>query len=206
MYTKRFPGLLALTAMLAAIGLLTASRPSSDRQSRSVIPIYQNTSYSFEERAVDLVSRLTLEEKQSLLGNSMAAIPRLGIRAYNVWSEALHGVLSGANPSVGIQGPTSFPNSVATGSSWDPELLRREASMIADEARAISQTGTKGLTFWSPVVEPIRDPRWGRTGECYGEDPFLSAAMASGYPRPYGRRSEIYEGRAYGQALLRQQQ
>ena len=183
MYTKRFPGLLALSAMLAAIGLLTASRPSSDRQSRSVIPIYQNTSYSFEERAVDLVSRLTLEEKQSLLGNSMAAIPRLGIRAYNVWSEALHGVLSGANPSVGIQGPTSFPNSVATGSSWDPELLRREASMIADEARAIYQTGTKGLTFWSPVVEPIRDPRWGRTGECYGEDPFLSAAMASGYVR-----------------------
>ena len=117
MYTKRFPGLLALTAMLAAIGLLTASRPSSDRQSRSVIPIYQNTSYSFEERAVDLVSRLTLEEKQSLLGNSMAAVPRLGVKAYNVWSEALHGILSGANPSVGIQGPTSFPNSVATGSS-----------------------------------------------------------------------------------------
>ena len=183
MKIRRFLSILPAVAALAAISLLTASKPSADRRAQSATPIYLNTSYSFEERAVDLVSRLTLEEKQSLLGNSMAAIPRLGVKAYNVWSEALHGVLSGANPSVGIQGPTSFPNSVATGSSWDPELLKREASMIADEARAIFQTGTKGLTFWSPVVEPIRDPRWGRTGESFGEDPFLSAAMASGYVR-----------------------
>jgi len=183
MNIRRILSILPAVAALAAVSLLTASRPSADKRAQSATPIYMNTSYSFEERAVDLVSRLTLEEKQSLLGNSMAAIPRLGVKAYNVWSEALHGVLSGANPSVGIQGPTSFPNSVATGSSWDPELLKREASMIADEARAIFQTGTKGLTFWSPVVEPIRDPRWGRTGECFGEDPFLSAAMASGYVR-----------------------
>ncbi|MBO4268574.1 MAG: glycosyl hydrolase, partial [Bacteroidaceae bacterium] len=60
------------------------------------VPVFRNTSYSFEVRAVDLVSRLTLEEKQALLGNNMAAVPRLGIRQYNVWSEALHGVLSGA--------------------------------------------------------------------------------------------------------------
>ena len=146
-------------------------------------PIYQNTNYSYEERAVDLVSRLTLEEKESLLGNNMAAVPRLGVRQYNVWSEALHGVLAGANPSVGLQGPTSYPNSVALGSSWDPQLLEREASAIADEARAIFQTGTKGLTFWSPVVEPIRDPRWGRTGESYGEDPYLSAIMSGAYVR-----------------------
>ena len=183
MKKSRFLRILPLFAAVIALGLLTSARPSADKRAKSATPIYLNTSYSFEERAVDLVSRLTLEEKQSLLGNSMAAIPRLGIKAYNVWSEALHGVLSGANPSVGIQGPTSFPNSVATGSSWDPDLLKREASMIADEARAIYQTGTKGLTFWSPVVEPIRDPRWGRTGECFGEDPFLSAAMASGYVR-----------------------
>jgi len=147
------------------------------------IPIYQNTSYTFEERAADLVSRLTLEEKQSLLGNQMAAIPRLGIKGYNVWSEALHGVLSGANPSVGLLGPTSFPNSVALGSTWDPSLVERMAAAIADEARATFQTGTKGLTFWSPVVEPVRDPRWGRTGESYGEDPYLVSIMASGYVR-----------------------
>ena len=146
-------------------------------------PIYLNTAYSFEERATDLVSRLTLEEKQALLGNNMAAVPRLGVKGYNVWSEALHGVLTGANPSVGLLGPTSFPNSVAMGSTWDPALTERMAGAIADEARAIYQTGTKGLTFWSPVVEPVRDPRWGRTGESYGEDPFLAAEMARGFVR-----------------------
>jgi len=113
----------------------------------------------------------------------MAAIPRLGIKNYNVWSEALHGVLTGANPSAGLAGPTSFPNSVALGSTWDPALTERMASAIAEEARAIYQTGTKGLTFWSPVVEPVRDPRWGRTGESYGEDPFLAAEMAAGFVR-----------------------
>ena len=163
--------------MLLSLGVAAAAVAQDNT------PIYQNTNYSFEERAVDLVSRLTLEEKESLLGNNMAPVPRLGVRQYNVWSEALHGVLSGANPSAGLQGPTSYPNSVALGSSWDPQLLEREASAIADEARAIFQTGTKGLTFWSPVVEPIRDPRWGRTGESYGEDPFLSAVMSGAYVR-----------------------
>jgi len=145
--------------------------------------IYLNTAYSFEERAADLVSRLTLEEKQSLLGNSMAAIPRLGINSYNVWSEALHGILGGANAGVGLPAPTSFPNSVALGSAWDPSLMQREASAIADEARAFHATGTKGLTYWSPVVEPIRDPRWGRTGESFGEDPFLVSQIAGGFVR-----------------------
>ena len=80
---------------------------------------------------MDLVSRLTLEEKQALLGNNMAAVPRLGIKQYNVWSEALHGVLAGANASVGLQGPTSFPGSVALGSTWDPDLLELEASALS---------------------------------------------------------------------------
>lgn len=182
------PAILLLLAAVASLMLTSSSEP---------LPIYLNTSYSFEERAADLVSRLTLEEKQSLLGNSMAAVPRLGIKSYNVWSEALHGLLSGANPSVGLLGPTSFPNSVALGSSWDPSLVERMASAIADEARATFQTGTKGLTFWSPVVEPVRDPRWGRTGESYGEDPFLVGEMAGGFVRgmtgvsPYGVSGSI---------------
>ena len=166
--------LIAFAAVLGSVSPMVAQES---------VPVYRNTNYSFQERAVDLVSRLTLEEKQALLGNNMAAVPRLGIKQYNVWSEALHGVLSGANASVGLQGPTSFPGSVALGSTWDPDLLELEASVIADEARAIFQTGTKGLTFWSPVVEPIRDPRWGRTGESYGEDPFLAALMSGGFVR-----------------------
>ena len=172
-----------LVTGFVSVLLLSSSEP---------VPIYMNTSYSFEERAADLVSRLTIEEKQSLLGNNMAAVPRLGIKAYNVWSEALHGVLSGANASAGIPGPSSFPNSVAIGSSWDPDLAQRMASAITDEARAIFQTGTKGLTFWSPVVEPVRDPRWGRTGESYGEDPFLAAQIARGFVRGFMGQDKTY--------------
>ena len=163
----------------AVLVFSAASSWAQDNQ----LPIYLNTAYSFEERATDLVSRLTLEEKQSLLGNNMAAVARLGLKNYNVWSEALHGVLSGANPGAGLLGPTSFPNSVAIGSTWDPAVAEWMAAAIAEEARAIYATGTKGLTFWSPVVEPVRDPRWGRTGESYGEDPFLAAEMARGFVR-----------------------
>ena len=146
-------------------------------------PIYLNTAYSFEERAADLVSRLTLEEKESLLGNSMTAVPRLGINSFNVWSEALHGVMGGFNMSAGAGSPTSFPNSVALGSAWDPALMQRETSAISDEARALNSPVITGLTYWSPVVEPIRDPRWGRTGESFGEDPFLVSEIAGGFVR-----------------------
>lgn len=156
------------------------------------IPLYMNPNYSFRERATDLVSRLTLQEKQSLAGNNMAAVPRLGINRYNVWSEALHGVLSGANARVGLAGPSSFPNSVSLGSSWDPDLMQRDAAAIADEARGIFSTGTKGLTFWSPVVEPVRDPRWGRTGESFGEDPFLVSEMGGAFVRGFMGNDPVY--------------
>lgn len=156
------------------------------------IPLYMNPNYSFRERATDLVSRLTLQEKQSLAGNNMAAVPRLGINRYNVWSEALHGVLSGANARVGLAGPSSFPNSVALGSSWDLDLMQRDAAAIADEARGIFSTGTKGLTFWSPVVEPVRDPRWGRTGESFGEDPFLVSEMGGAFVRGFMGDDPVY--------------
>lgn len=180
---KQNRNLVPVFVLLAASVLLTGLAPGDRNAHGTKVPIYLNTSYSFEERAADLVSRLTLEEKQGLLGNNMAAVPRLGIKAYNTWSEALHGVLGFADPSAGIQGPTSFPNSVALGAAWDPELIEREARAISDEARAINATGTKGLTYWSPVVEPIRDPRWGRTGETYGEDPFLVSQIAGGFVR-----------------------
>jgi beta-glucosidase len=183
MKKKNFKQYLPTFAGIIIFLFLTANRAGEPVAPVSKEPIYLNTTYSFEERAADLVSRLTLEEKESLLGNNMAAIPRLGIKSYNVWSEALHGVLTSANASAGLVAPSSFPNSVATGSAWDPALIQREAAAISDEARAIFATGTKGLTFWSPVVEPIRDPRWGRTGESYGEDPFLVEQIAGGFVR-----------------------
>ena len=174
--------LIVFAGLMTFLFLLAYKNGESEGQAPQK-PIYLNTAYTFEERAADLISRLTLEEKESLLGNSMAAVPRLGINSYNVWSEALHGILGGANASVGLAAPTSFPNSVALGSAWDPMLMQRESSAIADEARAFFATGTKGLTYWSPVVEPIRDPRWGRTGESFGEDPFLVSQIAGGFVR-----------------------
>ena len=83
----------------------------------------------------------------------------------------------------GSGSPTSFPNSVALGSSWDPSLMQRETAAISDEARALNSPVITGLTYYSPVVEPIRDPRWGRTGESYGEDPFLVSQIAGGFVR-----------------------
>lgn len=146
---------------------------------RSEKPIYLNTSYSFKERAIDIVSRMTLEEKISQLGNTMPPIPRLGINHYDVWGEALHGIM-GRNNNSGMTA-TSFPNSVAVGASWDPELIKREASVIADEARGFNHDLIFTLTYWSPVIEPARDPRWGRTAESFGEDPYLVTQIGKGF-------------------------
>jgi beta-glucosidase len=144
-------------------------------------PIYLNTTYSFKERAADLVSRMTPEEKQSQLGNTMPPIPRLGVKKYDIWGEALHGIM-GRNNNSGMTA-TSFPNSVAIGSTWDPELIKRETNFIADEARGFNHDLIFTLTYWSPVVEPARDPRWGRTAETFGEDPFLVSQIGSGFIR-----------------------
>ena len=142
-------------------------------------PIYLNTAYSFEERAADLVSRMTPEEKQSQFGNTMPAIPRLRVNAYNFWGEALHGIM-GRNNNSGMTA-TSFPNSVAAGSTWDPELIKRETKIISDEARGFNHDLIFTLTYWSPVIEPARDPRWGRTAETFGEDPFLVSEIGKGF-------------------------
>ena len=164
--------------MVIASFTILAFIPGSDNLKQ---PGYLNTAYSFEERAADLVSRMTLEEKQSLLGNSMTPVPRLGINIYNVWGEALHGVVPMFNPNAGPA--TSFPGSASLGSSWDPELMERETTVISEEARAFNYTVISNLTYWSPVVEPVRDPRWGRTGESFGEDPFLISKIGGGFIR-----------------------
>ncbi|MFC2090342.1 glycoside hydrolase family 3 C-terminal domain-containing protein [Bacteroidota bacterium] len=169
MYFRLFVLVLISAAIMAFI-------PGSERAKK---PIYLNTSYSFKERAADLISRMTPEEKQSQLGNTMSPIPRLGINHYDFWGEALHGIL-GRNNNAGMTA-TSFPNSVAVGSTWDPELIKRETKVISDEARGFNYDLIFTLTYWSPVIEPARDPRWGRTAETFGEDPFLVSEIGKGF-------------------------
>ena len=126
-------------------------------------------SHSYEHRLSDLVQLMTIGEKISQLSNQTDSIPRLNVPAYNYWSEALHGVLD--------RGVTSFPQAVAMGSTWDPDLVRRVATAISDEARVLHMTRGKGLTYWSPTVNIARDPRWGRNEESYSEDPYLLSRM-----------------------------
>lgn len=141
-------------------------------------PVYQNTKASPEKRAKDLVSRLTLEQKVSLMQNSSPAIPEFGIKQYDWWNEALHGV-----GRAGLA--TVFPQSVGMAASFDDALLLDVFTAVSDEARAKSTEFAKngrlnryqGLTFWTPNVNIFRDPRWGRGQETYGEDPFLSSRL-----------------------------
>ncbi|HTI62933.1 MAG TPA: glycoside hydrolase family 3 C-terminal domain-containing protein, partial [Gemmatimonadaceae bacterium] len=143
-----------------------------------VLP-YQNLSLSFEERARDLVSRMTLDEKVSQMKDVAPAIPRLGVPAYNWWNEALHGVARSGLATV-------FPQAIGLAATWDDSLMFRVATTISDEARAKHQEYLRqdsrqryqGLTFWSPNINLFRDPRWGRGQETYGEDPFLTGRLA----------------------------
>lgn len=142
-------------------------------------PAYLNTKLSFEERAEDLISRMTLEEKVSQMLDQAPAIERLGIHEYNWWNEALHGVARS-----GLA--TSYPQAIGLAATWNEDLIFEMATAISDEARAkhheYERNGTyhryQGLTIWSPNINIFRDPRWGRGQETYGEDPFLTGRIA----------------------------
>ncbi|ACL74590.1 glycoside hydrolase family 3 C-terminal domain-containing protein [Ruminiclostridium cellulolyticum] len=141
-------------------------------------PKYLDKSLSFKERAVDLVSRMTLEEKASQLRYDAQPVERLGIPRYNWWNEALHGVARAGVATV-------FPQAIGLAAIFDDEFLEKIADVIATEGRAkyneSSKKGDrdiyKGITFWSPNVNIFRDPRWGRGHETYGEDPYLTSRL-----------------------------
>src|SRR5262249_17720869 len=138
-------------------------------------PPYLNPDLPAATRAADLVSRMSLEEKISQLTNDAAAIPRLGVPAYEWWNECLHGVARAGAATV-------FPQAIGLAASFDAPLLHEVAAIISDEARAkhheFERRGLRaryqGLTFWSPNINIFRDPRWGRGQETYGEDPYLT--------------------------------
>ena len=139
---------------------------------------YQNPSLSFEERADDLLSRLTLEEKASLMRDSSPAIPRLGIPEWHWWSEALHGV--GRNGTA-----TVFPITMQMASTFDDALVERIFTAVSDEGRAKNSIAKRAgrldnnrcMSFWTLNINIFRDPRWGRGQETYGEDPYLTGRM-----------------------------
>ena len=141
---------------------------------------YQNPNLSAKERAIDLCGRLTLEEKAMLMLDESPAIPRLGIKKFFWWSEALHGAANMGNVTV-------FPEPVAMASSFNPHLLYKCFDVASTEFRAQynhRMHDLKGedekfhsLSVWTPNVNIFRDPRWGRGQETYGEDPYLTSVM-----------------------------
>lgn len=147
--------------------------------------IWLETELDINTRVTALVEAMTLEEKISQTIHNSSAVERLGVDAYNWWSEALHGVARSGRATV-------FPQAIGLAATFDPALMENIGEAISDEARAINnhmlsmgkeQTLYQGLTFWSPNVNIFRDPRWGRGQETYGEDPFLSGTLGASFIR-----------------------
>ena len=149
-------------------------------QAQNKTELFRDMTAPQHERILDLLNRLTVEEKVSLLVNDAREIPRLNIDKYNHGNEALHGVVRPGEFTV-------FPQAIGLAATWNPNLIFRVSTAISDEARGRWKEldygkkqiagGSDLLTFWSPTVNMARDPRWGRTPETYGEDPFLSGRI-----------------------------
>ncbi|HXY39773.1 MAG TPA: glycoside hydrolase family 3 C-terminal domain-containing protein, partial [Vicinamibacteria bacterium] len=147
-------------------------------------PPFRDPDLPVDTRVADLLGRLTLDEKVSLMVERAAAVPRLAIPRFPWWNEALHGVARAGRATV-------FPQAIALAATWDAPLMLRVATAISDEARALNNRALQrgrhelyqGLVFWSPNVNIFRDPRWGRGQETYGEDPFLTGAIGTAFVR-----------------------
>ena len=143
-------------------------------------PVFRDARAPLTTRVADLLARMTLDEKASLMLHDVPAIPRLDFPGYNWWNECLHGVGRAGRATV-------FPQPILTAAAFDTDLVRRIGEAVSLEARAkhhaalrLGQTGRYfGLTFWTPNINIFRDPRWGRGHETYGEDPHLSAKLGT---------------------------
>ncbi|GGN69481.1 beta-glucosidase [Actinoplanes lobatus] len=173
-----------LTALAAA--LLVVPMTPGAAHADPAYP-FRDPSLPLAARVDDLVGRLTLDEKISLLHQYQPAIPRLGIGLFKTGTEALHGVAWSndyRDNSAKIDATaTVFPQAVGLASTWDPELITRVGDAVGDELRGFhaQDPAVWGLNAWAPVVNLLRDPRWGRNEEGYSEDPLLSGAIATAY-------------------------
>jgi beta-glucosidase len=167
----------SLGLRLAAAALACFAAAGATLAQDAQKPAYLDTSLPAEQRAADLVHRMTLEEKASQLVNQARAIPRLNVPAYDWWSESLHGVA--------VNGTTEFPEPIGLGATFDPATIHQMAVAISTEGRIKHAQAVRaghsdifeGLDFWAPNINIFRDPRWGRGQETYGEDPFLTGRM-----------------------------
>jgi beta-glucosidase-like glycosyl hydrolase len=203
---------------LSGSGLPTLGRTSSataagqpSYECDGANPVYKNLSYTFSERAADLVSCMTLDQEALQLHTNFApGIPGLGMEPYWYWNEGQHGVntmFGDTNPGTATGGvhATSFPTNFATTMTWDPSLTYRETTAISNEARGFLDPSLWGkaqndlgpspsdygnLTYWAPTVNLDRDPRWGRTDEAFGEDPYLAGKMESQFVDGYQGETE----------------
>ncbi len=165
---RRIPAAALLSCLAIAVSAQSPNRET-----------YLNPDLPAEQRAKDVIARLTLDEKVLQMQNSAPAIPRLNIPAYDWWNEALHGVARAGEATV-------FPQAIGMAATWDTDLMHRVADAISTEARAKYNEAIRqndhsryhGLTFWSPNINIFRDPRWVRGQETYGEDPFLTSRLA----------------------------
>ncbi|GGN67715.1 sugar hydrolase [Actinoplanes lobatus] len=138
--------------------------------------VFRDPQQKLATRVSDLLERLDLAEKIALLHQHQAAVPRLGVASFRTGTEALHGVAW-----LGVA--TVFPQAVGLASSWDPDLLRRVGAAVGTEVRAMHHRDPEnvGLNVWAPVVNLLRDPRWGRNEEGYAEDPWLTGVLSTAY-------------------------
>lgn len=174
--------------ILTILGVMTVLSASGQ--------VYKDPTATPQQRAESIVAEMTLQEKVSLMQHQSPAIERLGIKQYNWWNEALHGVGRAGRATV-------FPQPIGMAASFDDRLLYDVFTAVSDEARAKNSMAKKegplniyqGLTFWTPNVNIFRDPRWGRGHETYGEDPYLTSRMGLSVVR--GLQGDSFEGGNY---------
>jgi beta-glucosidase len=141
---------------------------------------------------------MTLEEKVAQMNSTAPAIARLDVPEFNYHNEALHGISEA--PGGVLARATSFPQSIAMGSTWNPALVLEVFTAVSDEIRAYNNLGEMDPSVWSPNINMLRDPRWGRNDEAYSEDPYLMSRIK----RHPGRSSELFKNDSRSEAFCGQ--
>ena len=167
--------------------------PCTNKSTAAAAQPWCDHTLPLSKRVTDMVSRMTLKEKIGALRDQAAPISSLELPSYNWWSEATHGIASGghgARNTVGEPYQTNFPFPITTGMAFNRSLWHVTGATIGREARAFMNQGNAYSTFWAPVINLAREPRWGRNVECPGEDPYLSGEYATAFVQGFERNPD----------------